>query len=54
MFIGVGFPYEGPGPMEAMAAGTVYIQPKVESFALTWFNGKVLELIGKPIHNQQL
>ena len=30
LFIGVGFPYEVPGPMEAMAAGTVYIQPKVK------------------------
>ena len=28
LFIGVGFPYEGPGPLEAMAQGAVYIQPK--------------------------
>lgn len=28
LFIGTGFPYEGPGPLEAMQAGTVYIQPK--------------------------
>ena len=28
LFIGIGFPYEGPGPLEAMAAGTVYLQPK--------------------------
>ncbi|XP_066929293.1 alpha-1,6-mannosylglycoprotein 6-beta-N-acetylglucosaminyltransferase A-like isoform X2 [Clytia hemisphaerica] len=28
VFIGCGFPYEGPGPLEAMAAGTPFIQPK--------------------------
>ena len=28
VFIGVGFPYEGPGPIEAMANGAVYLQPK--------------------------
>ncbi|XP_065898670.1 alpha-1,6-mannosylglycoprotein 6-beta-N-acetylglucosaminyltransferase B-like isoform X2 [Dysidea avara] len=27
LFIGVGFPYEGPGPLEALANGCVYIQP---------------------------
>ena len=30
LFVGLGFPYEGPGPIEAMAAGTVYIQPKYD------------------------
>ena len=28
VFIGVGFPYEGPGPLEGMANGVVYLQPK--------------------------
>ncbi|XP_065674852.1 alpha-1,6-mannosylglycoprotein 6-beta-N-acetylglucosaminyltransferase A-like isoform X2 [Hydra vulgaris] len=30
LFIGVGFPYEGPGPLEALAAGATYIQPKFD------------------------
>ena len=30
LFIGVGFPYEGPGPLEAMASGTVFLQPKFD------------------------
>ena len=30
VFIGVGFPYEGPGPLEAMAAGCVFLQPKFD------------------------
>lgn len=28
LFIGVGFPFEGPGPLEAMANGVPYLQPK--------------------------
>ena len=51
LFIGVGFPYEGPGPMEAMAAGTVYIQPKVKWYCISRFTEEVLKLIGKGIHN---
>ncbi|XP_057292229.1 alpha-1,6-mannosylglycoprotein 6-beta-N-acetylglucosaminyltransferase A-like [Hydractinia symbiolongicarpus] len=30
LFVGVGFPYEGPGPMEALAAGAVFMQPKYD------------------------
>lgn len=30
LFIGVGFPYEGPGPLEAMSNGAVYLQPKFD------------------------
>ena len=38
IFIGVGYPYEGPGPIEALAAGAVYLQPK---FSIPHFlNGK--------------
>lgn len=31
LFIGVGFPYEGPGPLEAMANGAVFLQPKFKN-----------------------
>ena len=29
VFIGLSFPYEGPGPLEAIAQGSVFINPKV-------------------------
>ena len=29
VFIGLAFPYEGPGPLEAIAQGCVFINPKV-------------------------
>lgn len=28
IFIGLGFPYEGPAPLEAIANGCVFINPK--------------------------
>lgn len=28
MFVGLGFPYEGPAPLEAIANGAVYLNPK--------------------------
>jgi len=28
LFIGLGFPYEGPAPLEAIAHGCVFINPK--------------------------
>ncbi|XP_065898668.1 alpha-1,6-mannosylglycoprotein 6-beta-N-acetylglucosaminyltransferase B-like isoform X2 [Dysidea avara] len=31
LFIGVGFPFEGPGPLEALANGCVHIQPHFPS-----------------------
>ena len=40
VFIGCGFPYEGPGPLEAMAAGTPFIQPKVSKGHITDFHEK--------------
>jgi hypothetical protein len=27
LFVGLGFPYDGPGPLEALAAGCVFLQP---------------------------
>lgn len=30
LFIGLGFPYEGPAPLEAIAAGCVFINPKFD------------------------
>ena len=29
VFIGLAFPYEGPAPLEAIAQGSVFINPKV-------------------------
>ena len=29
LFIGLGFPFEGPGPLEAIANGAVFLNPKV-------------------------
>ena len=44
IFIGVGFPYEGPGPIEALAAGAVFLQPKFpiprNRLNTHFFNGK--------------
>ena len=40
LFLGVGHPYEGPGPIEAMANGAVYLQPK--------FSTQINEYAGKP------
>lgn len=31
VFVGLGFPYEGPAPLEAIANGAVYINPKFSS-----------------------
>lgn len=44
LFVGVGFPFEGPGSLEAMANGVVYLQPKfdkpVSRLNHHFFNGK--------------
>ena len=29
-FLGLGFPYEGPAPLEAIAAGAIFINPKLD------------------------
>ena len=29
MFVGLGFPFEGPAPLEAIASGAVFLNPKV-------------------------
>ena len=29
VFVGLGFPYEGPAPLEAIASGCFFINPKV-------------------------
>jgi alpha-1,3(6)-mannosylglycoprotein beta-1,6-N-acetyl-glucosaminyltransferase len=29
VFVGLGFPYEGPAPLEAIANGAAFINPKV-------------------------
>ena len=29
VFVGLGFPYEGPAPLEAIANGCFFINPKV-------------------------
>ena len=34
VFVGLGFPYEGPAPLEAVANGAAYLNPKV-SFCMT-------------------
>ena len=31
LFLGMGFPFEGPGPLEAMANGVVYLQPRYQT-----------------------
>ena len=31
LFIGLGFPYEGPAPLEAIAQGCVFLNPKVST-----------------------
>lgn len=30
MFIGLGFPYEGPAPLEAIANGAIFLNPRFE------------------------
>lgn len=44
IFVGLGFPYEGPNPLEAIAAGAVFIQPKFypphSSLNKPFFKGK--------------
>lgn len=44
LFIGFGFPYEGPAPLEAIANGCVFLQPKFKpphsSFNHEFFKGK--------------
>lgn len=30
IFIGLGFPYEGPAPLEAIASGCVFLNAKVQ------------------------
>ena len=30
MFIGLGFPYEGPAPLEAIANGCFYLNPRID------------------------
>ena len=29
MFVGLGFPYEGPAPLEAIANGCFFVNPKI-------------------------
>lgn len=29
VFVGLGFPYEGPAPIEAIALGCVFLQPRL-------------------------
>ena len=45
VFIGMGFPYEGPAPLEAIANGCFFINPKL-SPPLNRYNSKFLK--GKP------
>ncbi|CAD5123239.1 DgyrCDS11597 [Dimorphilus gyrociliatus] len=44
VFVGLGFPYEGPNPLEAVAAGAIFIQPKFNpphsSLNKPFFKGK--------------
>ncbi|CAL8286108.1 unnamed protein product [Boreogadus saida] len=44
LFIGLGFPYEGPAPLEAIANGCVFLQPKFSpshsSLNHAFFRGK--------------
>lgn len=44
LFIGFGFPYEGPAPLEAIANGCIYLQPKFDpphsSLNHEFFRGK--------------
>lgn len=30
VFVGLGFPYEGPAPIEAIALGCVFLQPRFQ------------------------
>ena len=47
IFIGLGFPYEGPAPLEAIANGAVFINPKFNpphnSKNTKFFKGKPTE-----------
>lgn len=45
LFIGLGFPYDGPSPLEAMARGTKYINPV---FNEPHYAGNTERLYGKP------
>jgi len=49
LFIGLGFPYEGPAPLEAIAQGCVFINPKF-SPPHSSLNTKFFK--GKPTHRQ--
>jgi len=49
LFIGLGFPYEGPAPLEAIAQGCVFINPKF-SPPHSALNTKFFS--GKPTHRQ--
>lgn len=44
LFIGFGFPYEGPAPLEAIANGCIFLQPKFQpphsSLNHEFFRGK--------------
>lgn len=44
LFIGFGFPYEGPAPLEAIANGCIYLQPRFDpphsSLNHEFFRGK--------------
>lgn len=40
VFIGLAFPYEGPGPLEAISQGCVFINPKVG-----WVTGVILNCV---------
>jgi len=47
IFIGLGFPYEGPAPLEAIANGAVFINPKFSKphnrHTVPFFKGKPTE-----------
>ncbi|XP_078449902.1 alpha-1,6-mannosylglycoprotein 6-beta-N-acetylglucosaminyltransferase B-like [Lampetra planeri] len=44
MFVGLGFPYEGPAPLEAIASGCVFLMPRFDpphsSHSTAFFKGK--------------
>ena len=45
MFVGLGFPYEGPAPLEAIANGCFFLNPRIEP-PINRDNSKFLK--GKP------
>ena len=49
IFLGLGFPYEGPAPLEAIANGAVFINPK---FAKPHNRNTVQFFKGKPTERE--